>query len=70
MLSSGIIYGYYAHILKIDEEDYGGHGALLQEGLFASLSLFLVFSISNSFIFLLGLLNEEKGKGNGPAHDL
>lgn len=43
VLSSGIIYGYYAFILKIDEEDFGGHGALLQEGLFASVSLFLVF---------------------------
>ncbi|KAJ8642363.1 hypothetical protein MRB53_019057 [Persea americana] len=42
VLSSGIIYGYYAHILKIDEEDYGGHAALLQDGLFASLSLFLL----------------------------
>ncbi|KAJ4978296.1 hypothetical protein NE237_009076 [Protea cynaroides] len=42
VLSSGIIYGYYSIILKIDEEDFGGHGALLQEGLFASLSLFLL----------------------------
>ncbi|EEF29285.1 conserved hypothetical protein [Ricinus communis] len=28
-------------ILKIDEEEFGGHGALLQEGLFASITLFL-----------------------------
>jgi hypothetical protein len=42
LISSGIIYGYYAMILKIDEEDFGGHGALLQEGLFASITLFLV----------------------------
>ncbi|KAF8395132.1 hypothetical protein HHK36_019073 [Tetracentron sinense] len=42
ILSSGIIYGYYAIILKIDEEDFGGHGTLLQEGLFASLTLFLL----------------------------
>ncbi|XP_042474996.1 respirasome Complex Assembly Factor 1-like [Macadamia integrifolia] len=42
MLSSGIIYGYYSIILKIDEEDFGGHGALLQEGLFASVTLFLL----------------------------
>ncbi|XP_057955092.1 uncharacterized protein LOC131149056 [Malania oleifera] len=41
-LSSGIIYGYYAMILKIDEEEFGGHGALLQEGLFASITLFLL----------------------------
>ncbi|CBI16115.3 hypothetical protein VitviT2T_008179 [Vitis vinifera] len=42
LISSGIIYGYYAIILKIDEEDFGGHGALLQEGLFASITLFLL----------------------------
>ncbi|KAJ4844635.1 hypothetical protein Tsubulata_022838, partial [Turnera subulata] len=27
---------------KVDEEDFGGHGALLQEGLFASFTLFLL----------------------------
>ncbi|CAL1401911.1 unnamed protein product [Linum trigynum] len=42
LISSGIIYGYYALILKVDEEDYGGHGALLQEGLFASITVFLL----------------------------
>ncbi|XP_043707688.1 respirasome Complex Assembly Factor 1-like [Telopea speciosissima] len=42
LLSSGIIYGYYSIILKVDEEDFGGHGALLQEGLFASITLFLL----------------------------
>lgn len=52
VLSSGIIYGYYALVLKIDEEDFGGHGALLQEGLFASITLFvlawtLVYSLSH-----------------------
>ncbi|XP_073037640.1 uncharacterized protein [Primulina eburnea] len=41
-LSTGIIYAYYAIVLKIDEEEFGGHGALLQEGLFASVSLFLL----------------------------
>ncbi|XP_072997128.1 uncharacterized protein [Typha latifolia] len=41
-LSSGIIYGYYTYVLKIDEEEFGGHGTLLQEGLFASFSLFLL----------------------------
>lgn len=41
-LSSGIVYGYYAVILKVDEEEFGGHAALLQEGLFASFSLFLL----------------------------
>ncbi|XP_047308692.1 respirasome Complex Assembly Factor 1-like [Impatiens glandulifera] len=42
LLSSGIIYGYYALVLKVDEEEFGGHGALLQEGLFASFTLFLL----------------------------
>ncbi|KAK4254946.1 hypothetical protein QN277_008016 [Acacia crassicarpa] len=42
VFSSGIIYGYYAVILKVDEEEFGGHGALLQEGLFASITLFLL----------------------------
>ncbi|TKY67357.1 C20orf24-like protein [Spatholobus suberectus] len=42
VLSSGIIYSYYAVILKVDEEEFGGHGALLQEGLFASITLFLL----------------------------
>ncbi|XP_027347179.1 uncharacterized protein RAB5IF homolog isoform X2 [Abrus precatorius] len=42
VLSSGIIYSYYAIILKVDEEELGGHGALLQEGLFASITLFLL----------------------------
>ncbi|PRQ34123.1 putative rab5-interacting protein family [Rosa chinensis] len=42
LLSTGIIYGYYAMILKVDEEEFGGHGALLQEGLFASVTLFLL----------------------------
>ncbi|KAI5576151.1 hypothetical protein POPTR_009G032100v4 [Populus trichocarpa] len=42
LISSGIIYGYYAMILKIDEDDFGGHSALLQEGLFASITLFLL----------------------------
>ncbi|MFQ6624680.1 hypothetical protein Gotur_003497, partial [Gossypium turneri] len=40
-ISTSIIYGYYAMILKIDEEEFGGHAALLQEGLFASITLFL-----------------------------
>ncbi|KAF9598666.1 hypothetical protein IFM89_029916 [Coptis chinensis] len=42
VLSSAIVYGYYAIILKVDEEDFGGHAALLQEGLFASFTLFLL----------------------------
>ncbi|KAL3637179.1 hypothetical protein CASFOL_019478 [Castilleja foliolosa] len=42
VFSTGIVYGYYALLLKIDEEEFGGHQALLQEGLFASVSLFLL----------------------------
>ncbi|KAI8523793.1 hypothetical protein RHMOL_Rhmol13G0099700 [Rhododendron molle] len=42
VISSGIRYAYYAMILKIDEEEFGGHGALLQEGLLVSIMLFLL----------------------------
>ncbi|XP_058199540.1 uncharacterized protein LOC131314719 [Rhododendron vialii] len=42
VISSGIIYSYYTMILKIDEEEFGGHWALLQEGLFVSIMLFLL----------------------------
>ncbi|XP_022148492.1 uncharacterized protein C20orf24 homolog [Momordica charantia] len=42
VISTSIVYGYYAMILKVDEEEFGGHGALLQEGLFASITLFLL----------------------------
>ncbi|MED6133665.1 hypothetical protein PIB30_030183 [Stylosanthes scabra] len=42
VLSTSFIYGYYAIVLKVDEEEFGGHGALLQEGLFASVTLFLL----------------------------
>jgi hypothetical protein len=42
VLSTSIIYGYYTLILKVDQEEFGGHGALIQEGLFASFTLFLV----------------------------
>ncbi|KZV53571.1 hypothetical protein F511_27295 [Dorcoceras hygrometricum] len=45
VLSTTIIYTYYAIVLKIDEEDFGGHTALLQEGLFASVCLFLVCNL-------------------------
>lgn len=60
-LSSGIIYGYYAYVLRVDEEEFGGHGALLQEGLFASFTLFLVLfplpSITFFFFFTLLILS-------------
>ncbi|KAL0533657.1 hypothetical protein IC582_027698 [Cucumis melo] len=42
VISTTMIYGYYAMILKVDEEEFGGHGVLLQEGLFASVTLFLL----------------------------
>ncbi|CAM8958493.1 hypothetical protein QQ045_018110 [Rhodiola kirilowii] len=41
-LSSAIVYSYYGLILKVDEEEFGGHATLLQEGLFASFTLFLL----------------------------
>ncbi|KAE9461124.1 hypothetical protein C3L33_06989, partial [Rhododendron williamsianum] len=53
VISSGIIYAYYAMILKIDEEEFGGHGALLQEGLFVSIMLFLVLDSISLLIFFL-----------------
>ncbi|CAM6072686.1 unnamed protein product [Sphagnum tenellum] len=42
VLSTGVVFGYYSLILKVDEEEFGGHGSLLQEGLFASVTLFLL----------------------------
>jgi hypothetical protein len=54
-ISTGIVYWYYTYLLKIDEEDFGGHGALLQEGLFASFTLFLVmiqFTVALTWMFL------------------
>eukprot|EP00244_Chara_vulgaris_P004823 TRINITY_DN1974_c0_g1_i1.p1 TRINITY_DN1974_c0_g1~~TRINITY_DN1974_c0_g1_i1.p1 ORF type:complete len:102 (-),score=2.91 TRINITY_DN1974_c0_g1_i1:821-1126(-) len=42
ILSTAIVYVYYKIILRVDEEEFGGHGALLQEGMFASFSLFVV----------------------------
>jgi hypothetical protein len=49
-ISTGVIYWYYTYLLKIDEEEYGGHGALLQEGLFASFTLFLVTCLFQELI--------------------
>ncbi|CAL5386777.1 unnamed protein product [Camellia sinensis] len=54
VISSGIIYGYYAMILKIDEEDFGGHGALLQEGLFVSIMLSCMDSCIQLGALLIG----------------
>ncbi|KAK6926992.1 ER membrane protein complex subunit 6-like [Dillenia turbinata] len=41
-ITSGIIYYYYTMILKIDEDDFGGHKSILGEGLFTSFTLFLL----------------------------
>ena len=41
-LSSATIYGVYSLYLRLDGEDFGGDGALLQEGFFASMTLFLL----------------------------
>ncbi|KAG8066930.1 hypothetical protein GUJ93_ZPchr0005g14794 [Zizania palustris] len=51
-ISTGLVYWYYAYLLKIDEEEFGGHGALLQEGMFASFTLFLL-----SWILLYSLVH-------------
>jgi len=40
-LGSVAIFGWYRR-QRIDEEDYGGHGSLLSEGLAPSMSLFLL----------------------------
>eukprot|EP00897_Mesotaenium_endlicherianum_P003306 jgi/Mesen1/3002/ME000177S02269 len=42
VLSSALVAGYYAGILKLDADDFGGHLALLQEGFMASIGLFLL----------------------------
>ncbi|XP_042393080.1 respirasome Complex Assembly Factor 1-like [Zingiber officinale] len=52
VISTSIVYCYYTYVLKIDGEDFGGHGALLQEGLFASFTLFLL-----SWIVVYSLLH-------------
>uniref|UniRef100_A0A0C9S315 TSA: Wollemia nobilis Ref_Wollemi_Transcript_15930_1025 transcribed RNA sequence n=1 Tax=Wollemia nobilis TaxID=56998 RepID=A0A0C9S315_9CONI len=52
LLSSGIVYTYYHIVLKVDEEEFGGHGTLLQEGMFASITLFLL-----SWIMVYSLLH-------------
>ncbi|MCO5594788.1 hypothetical protein L7F22_048822 [Adiantum nelumboides] len=51
-LSSAAIYCYYKVVLRVDEEDLGGHGTLLQEGMFTSATLFLL-----SWILVYSLLH-------------
>ncbi|EFJ10222.1 hypothetical protein SELMODRAFT_182295 [Selaginella moellendorffii] len=42
LVSTLLVYTYYAFLLKVDQDEFGGHGALLQEGMFASVTLFLL----------------------------
>ncbi|KAL6619809.1 hypothetical protein ACP70R_031713 [Stipagrostis hirtigluma subsp. patula] len=60
-ISTGTIYWYYAYLLKIDEEEYGGHGALLQEGLFASFTLFLDSSVQFGSLLRSSLVEQTSG---------
>jgi hypothetical protein len=61
-ISTGAVYWIYSQRLKIDEEEFGGHSALLQEGLFASFTLFLVhnfhFSVNDISVKLRGKKTE------------
>ncbi|XP_044343518.1 respirasome Complex Assembly Factor 1 isoform X1 [Triticum aestivum] len=61
-ISTVIVHLYYAHLLKIDEEDFGGHAALLQEGLFASFTLFLLAAFMDSSIQLGSLLRSPSAE--------
>ncbi|KAJ4907921.1 Uncharacterized protein Rs2_11579 [Raphanus sativus] len=52
-------------ILKVDEEDNGGHAALLQGGLFASLTLFfvtLIFFFASTVVVKHGTLLQNLSK--------
>ncbi|XP_024516000.1 uncharacterized protein LOC112340464 [Selaginella moellendorffii] len=48
LVSTLLVYTYYAFLLKVDQDEFGGHGALLQEGMFASVTLFLVGQLTRS----------------------
>lgn len=41
-LSSATMYGVYSLYLRLDGEEFGGDAGLLQEGFFASMTLFLL----------------------------
>lgn len=47
-------------MLKVDEEEFGGHGALLQEGLFASITLFVVLEPVFNPIFITIYISEKQ----------
>eukprot|EP00850_Spirogloea_muscicola_P004475 SM000019S05019 [mRNA] locus=s19:522768:523625:+ [translate_table: standard] len=42
LLSMALVFSYYKYYLRVDEEEFGGHAALLQEGLVAAVGLFMV----------------------------
>ncbi|GJP36870.1 hypothetical protein CLOM_g21336 [Closterium sp. NIES-68] len=42
VLSTALMMGYYTLVVKVDADEMGGHGALLQEGLLNSFGLFLL----------------------------
>ncbi|CAI7777017.1 unnamed protein product [Closterium sp. NIES-54] len=42
VLSTAVMMGYYTLVVKVDAEELGGHGTLLQEGLLNSFGVFLV----------------------------
>ncbi|CAI5984598.1 unnamed protein product [Closterium sp. NIES-65] len=42
VLSTAVMMGYYTLVVKVDAEELGGHGALLQEGLLNSFGVFLL----------------------------
>ncbi|CAI5464637.1 unnamed protein product [Closterium sp. Yama58-4] len=42
VLSTALVMGYYTLVVKVDADELGGHGALLQEGLFNSFGVFLL----------------------------
>lgn len=44
-LSTALVWGYYTVVLRVDEEEMGGHGSLLQEGLFTSFGMFMLLWI-------------------------
>eukprot|EP00850_Spirogloea_muscicola_P012183 SM000078S22042 [mRNA] locus=s78:108023:109098:+ [translate_table: standard] len=42
LLSMALVFSYYKYYLRVDEEEFGGHAALLQEGLVAAVGLFML----------------------------
>lgn len=59
-ISTGTVYWVYSQRLNIDEEEFGGHGAILQEGFFASFTLFLVNNFDGSINDISMKLKDKK----------